>query len=94
MKKQHQGVRSTRTKTAETEDVPIYPKKMKDVCIKIHNASKTMHSNQTGHFPATSSKGNQHIMELVEVDGNYIDAEPMKNKTEGSMIKAYLALWA
>ncbi len=32
-------------------------------------------------------------MVLVEIDGNYIDAEPMKNKTEGSMIKAYLALW-
>jgi hypothetical protein len=94
MKKQRQGVRSTRTKTAETEDVPIYPKtkKMKDVYIKIHNANKTMHSNQTGCFPATSSKGTQYIMVLVEVDGNYIDAEPMKNKTEGSMIKDYLAL--
>jgi hypothetical protein len=33
-------------------------------------------------------------MVLVEVDGNYINAEPMKNKMEGSMIKAYLALWA
>jgi hypothetical protein len=32
-------------------------------------------------------------MVLVEVDGNFIDAEPMKNKTAGSMIKAYLALW-
>jgi hypothetical protein len=32
-------------------------------------------------------------MVLVEIDGNYIDAEPMKNKTERSMIKAYLALW-
>jgi hypothetical protein len=32
-------------------------------------------------------------MVLVEVDGNYIDAEPLKNKTEGSMINAYLALW-
>ncbi len=53
-----------------------------------------MHSNQTGCFPATSSKGNQYIMVLVEVDGNYIDAEPMKNKMEGSMIKAYRALWA
>ncbi len=67
---------------------------MKDVYIKIHNASKTMHSDQMGHFPATSNKGNQYIMVLVEVDGNYIDTEPMKNKTERSMIKAYLALWA
>jgi hypothetical protein len=32
-------------------------------------------------------------MVLVEVDGNYIDAEPLKNKTDGSMINAYLALW-
>jgi hypothetical protein len=32
-------------------------------------------------------------MVLVEVDGNFIDAEPMKNKTAGSMIKAYLELW-
>jgi hypothetical protein len=30
-------------------------------------------------------------MVLVEVDGNFIDAEPMKNKTAQSMIKAYLA---
>ncbi len=53
-----------------------------------------MHSKQTGRFPATSSIGNQYIMVLVEADGNYIDAEPMKNKMEGSMIKAYLALRA
>jgi hypothetical protein len=32
-------------------------------------------------------------MVLVEVDGNYIDAESMKNKSEGSIIKAYLILW-
>jgi len=29
----------------------------------------------------------------VEVDGNCIDAEPLKNKSEGAMIKAYLVLW-
>ncbi len=52
-----------------------------------------MQSNQTGRFPATSCKGNQYIMVLVEVDGNYIDAEPMKNKSEGPIIKAYLILW-
>jgi hypothetical protein len=43
---------------------------------------KKVHSNQTGYFPATSSRGKQYIMVLVEVDGNCIDAEPMKNKTE------------
>ena len=34
-------------------------------------------------------------MVLVEVDGNYtIDAELMKNKTGGSIMKAYLIVWA
>ena len=32
-------------------------------------------------------------MVLVEVDGNYIDAEPMKNKSEGAMIQTYQTLW-
>jgi hypothetical protein len=32
-------------------------------------------------------------MVLVEVDGNYIDAESLKNRSEGETIKAYLALW-
>ncbi len=45
--------------------------------IKIYNAGE-MHSNQTGCFPATSSKGNHYIMVLVEVDKNYINTEPMK----------------
>jgi len=105
MKRQRQGVRSTkvlesipeeedRATEAEDSPKPPKPKKMKDVYIKIHMASETMYTDQPGRFPATSSNGNQFIMVLVEVDGNYIDAEPMKNRSAGSMIKAYLALWA
>ena len=68
-------------------------KKMCEMSIQIHNANDTAHSDQTGRFPVTSSSANKYIIVLVEVDGNFIDAEPMKNKTAGSMIKAYLALW-
>ncbi len=94
MKQQRQGVCSTKL-TVNDEECPVpNTKKMHDVFIKIHNVSETMHTDQTGRFPATSSKGNQYIMVLVKVDGNYIDAEPMKNKTEGSRIKAYLTFWA
>jgi hypothetical protein len=32
-------------------------------------------------------------MVLVEIDQNFIDAEPMKKKSEGAMIKAYTTLW-
>ena len=94
MKRQCQGVGSTKQQTDEEQLTTPTTKKMHDVYVKIHNASETMHTDQTGRFPATSSKGNQYIMVLVEVDGNYIDAEPMKNRTEKSIIKAYQALWA
>jgi hypothetical protein len=70
--------------------VPL--QKMRDIFIKIYYAGK-MHSDQTGCFPATPSKGNQYIMVLVEVDGNYINSERIKNKSEGSIIKAYLISW-
>jgi hypothetical protein len=56
MKKQRQEVRSTRVLAEATDvtNVPA-PPKMKDIYIKIYNAMETMHSNQTGCFPATSS---------------------------------------
>jgi hypothetical protein len=50
--------------------------------IQIHNANNTAHSNQTGLSTVTSSSRNKYIMVLVEVDGNFIDAEPMKNKSK------------
>jgi len=59
----------------------------------IFNAEETMHTDQTGCFPANSSSGNKYIMVLVEIDGNYIDGEPMKDRTEGPLIKAYQILW-
>ena len=92
MKRQRQGVRSTRVREEAESDLPAIPK-AKDIYIKIHNVHETMHTDQTGRFPATSSRGNQYMMVLVEVDGNFIDAEPMKNRSEGAMIKAYQALW-
>jgi hypothetical protein len=96
MKKQRQNVRLTKIKVenkSTREKPPTREKKMHDVYIKIHNTSDTMHSDQTGRFPVTLRSGNQYIMVLVEVDGNYIDAEPTKNRSAGSMIKAYLTLW-
>jgi hypothetical protein len=98
MKQQSQNVRLTKVKqnapdniNKEThQDKP--QAKLRDIYIKIYLASDTVHSNQTGRLLATSSSGHKYIMVLVKIDGNFIDTEPMKNKTEGSMIKAYLAL--
>ena len=57
MKRQQQGVRSTKALETIPEDraveahnspTPPRPKKMKDVYIKIHSANKTMYTDQPG----------------------------------------------
>ena len=49
--------------------------------------SEEIHTDQTGAFPYTSQRGNRYIMVAIHLDSNYIFAEPMKNKTEGEMIR-------
>jgi hypothetical protein len=53
-----------------------------------------MYTNQTGWFSVQSSRGNNLIMVLYEINGNYIKAEPMQDSRESSLIKAYNTLWA
>ena len=36
--------------------------------------------------------GHRYIMVMVEINANYIDAEPTKNRTEGEIGRAYIAL--
>jgi hypothetical protein len=64
MEKQHQRVQSTRMLAKNETSVPALPK-LKDIYMKIHNATRKMHGNQTECFPATSSRGNKYIMVLV-----------------------------
>jgi hypothetical protein len=94
MKKQRQNVRSTKIqeKTNTDQNKPP-PRKMHDVYVKIFNAKEAVYTDQTGRFPANSSRGHKYIMVLVKIDSNFIGAEPMKSKTEDVMINAYLTLW-
>jgi hypothetical protein len=72
MKQQRQNVRSTKIKQHATDDSggddnncndQIKPQaKHKDVYIKIYLANDTVHFDQTGRFPVTSSRGNKYIM--------------------------------
>ncbi len=50
--------------------------------VKVYDATKrAMYTDQTGRFPVTSSQRHKYLMVAVELDGNYIDAEPMKART-------------
>ena len=41
-----------------------------------------------------SSKGNNYLMVAVEMDGNYIDAEPLKERHTKELIAAYQAIYS
>ncbi len=62
--------------------------------VKVIHACTTMYTNQTGWFPVQSSRGNKLIMVLYEINRNYINAKPMQDSRESSLIKAYNTLWA
>jgi hypothetical protein len=92
MRQTRQGVRSTKV---IDEDALLGPQiqpgvKHKDVYLRVFDATKkTMYSDQTGRFPITSARGNKYIMVAVELDGNYIDAEPVKSRKAKELTDAY-----
>ncbi len=68
---------------------PLPLTKLNDIFVQVEDLNKEIHTNQTGAFPHTSQRGNCYIMVAVHLDTNYIFAEPMKNRTEGEMIRVY-----
>eukprot|EP00957_Ditylum_brightwellii_P105581 8049606-Ditylum_brightwellii.AAC.1 len=46
-----------------------------------------IYTNQTGKFPVVSSKGNRYVMVIYAYDANCILVEPMKNRTEHSIVE-------
>jgi hypothetical protein len=105
LKGQRQGIRSTKhnafTALVEQEETrikiegesspykPLPPTKLNDIFMRVVDLTDEIHTDQTGAFPHTSQRGNQYIMVAIHLDANYICAEPMKNRTEGEMIRVY-----
>jgi hypothetical protein len=89
MKQKKQGVRSTKV-VDEDAMLSFQPVKHKDVYLRVYDATKkAMYSDQTGNFPITLSQGNKYIMVAVELDGNFIDAEPIQSRKAKALTKAY-----
>ena len=75
---------------AETHPKPTPGIKFKDVYLRVFDMSKkAMYTDQTGRFPITSAGGHKYTMVAVELDGNYIDAEPLKSRTARELTEAY-----
>ena len=98
MKQQRQNLRSTKEKEDNDKENELDMKRpiecKRDVYVKVYDPTKRpMYTDQTGKFPVTSSRGQMDVMVAVEMDGHYIDAEPLKSGSIKDLIKAYQAVW-
>jgi hypothetical protein len=50
------------------------------------------HSDQTGRFPITSSRGSKYIMVVYDYDLNAILTKPLTSRTETELLRAYSKL--
>ena len=98
MKKQKAGIRSTKKQlimpTETDEELPqATTTKSREIMLQVLDTTDELamkiYTDQTGKFPTRSSKGNQYIMVLAELDSNAILVEPMRNRTAGEMVKTY-----
>jgi hypothetical protein len=55
----------------------------------MEDLNEEIHTGKTGAIPHTSQHGNRYIMVVIHLNTNYIFSEPMKNRTEGEMIRVY-----
>ena len=68
--------------------------KHKDVYLRVFDATKkSMYTDQSGPFPIKSRRKHQYIMIAVELDGNYIDAEPLKTRKAKDLTEAYQQIY-
>ena len=101
MKQTKQGVRSTKVidkdamLESETLTQPTSGVKFKGAYLRVFDTTKkAMYTDQTGRFPITSAGGHKYTMVAVELDGNYIDAEPLKLRSTKELTEAYKRIYA
>jgi hypothetical protein len=93
------NVRSTRPKerktagdTTKIEDEEFEPhitQRTNVIYSAIRSIEGHTYTNITGRFPTNSSRGYKYILVLYDCDGNSIQAEPMKNRSDAEAIRAY-----
>ena len=71
----------------------VFKSKQRDVMMKVfdnnNDLAMKVFTDQTGRFPKTSSRGNQYIMVLCEIDSGGILVEPLQSKTAGGTTKVF-----
>jgi hypothetical protein len=59
----------------------------------IHDVDGHTYTDLISRFPKTSSRGYKYILVLFDYDGNSIQAEPMKNRSDAEANRAYSRIY-
>ena len=89
------NIRSTKPKPAPFEEIhsnQLRGRKVHDIYTTTYHVRDTIFTDQTGQFPVHSQAGNKYIMVMVEIDSSAILVEPIKNRTDAELTRAYSAL--
>ena len=66
--------------------------KARDVYTSVYKVMNIVLSKQTGQSPTCSQGGNKYIMVMEEIDSNVILVEPIKNRKDEELTRAYSAM--
>jgi hypothetical protein len=72
---------------------PHITERMNVVYAAIHDIDGHTYTDLTDRFPKTSSRGYKYILVLYDYDGNIIQAEPTKNRSDAEAIRAYSKIY-
>ena len=67
-------------------------KKACDIYTSVYEVRNTVFSKQTGELPTSSQQGNKYIMVMVEMESNEILVEPINNRKDEELTRAYIEM--
>ena len=99
-KLQRQGIKSTKpvSITPDTEEMPkqeVDNKRTNNMFVTVytHQDLEKSYSDQTGRFPARSSRGNQYVFVLYNYDTNSIHSRGLKDRQSQKIVDAWEAIF-
>jgi hypothetical protein len=97
LNQQHKNVRSTKPNPPKPSPEPSFERldqRTNLVFANVFEPAGQIYTNLSGRFPIQSNRGNQYIFVLYDYDSNAKLAEPMKNRTDRKMVRAFKHLHA
>ena len=89
IKKNVRSTKPKRTPLGVPKTETLQGHKARDVYTSVYKVMNIVLSKQTGQSPTCSQGGNKYIMVMEEIDSNVILVEPIKNRKDEDLTRAY-----